>query len=219
MAKDSFVPDDRRPDLPGLPPGLSVEQLARISRFLESRDARRLLAETEVELVRSEENPEEDEGDASGRPSFFALGRFDPTEEAEPLDEDGRVVSKSGEILTATGHRFYAILTLEEPSAYGHSDTTLFAPVYEVGKIVELEIFSQSQDDFAEVLENLRRHAPYQDLEAFPFTYRYFDTSTHLEDPHVDAATGWSRNGRRVMEEAVRQALGLGTVEADPSTE
>lgn len=194
------------PDLPGVPSHLSLEEAAELSRFLDARDLRKGLWRTALFF-----DPLDPDGHDPDRIVRFVTGMKDPELEARPLDEKGRMVAKCGEILTASGHRFHAVLVLEGAAGFDtfqHYDTILVVPTFEAGELADFIIVSQEREDFAGFVARLRRRPPYAGLEVAPYAYRYYDASTHGLDPHVDERTGWSKSGRRVMDEATRRALG-----------
>lgn len=185
----------RRPDLPGLPPDLSVDELARVERFLSERDVRRPYNDHLADFI----------GPPADRGPDVLVG--------------GDAVVKSGEILTASGHRANAVLILDPAPLLEHWDTMFLFPILSASQGREPDVarwatVAHSDEGFASAVESLRAHPPYEDLEPFPFAYRYFDTDLWPEDPHVDATTGWSENGRQVMDRVVRRALSEGRPKA-----
>lgn len=193
-----------RLDLPGLPPNLSLDDLARLYRFLDARDLREATRHTALTV--DPENPEDEE---SERMVPFELGSFDPEMEADPLDDEGRMVAKSGEILTSSGHRFHAALILEGGQnfrTFGQWDAVLFLPMFEDDALYDVAVVSEGSEDFADFVARLREQQPvYRDLQVTPYTYRYYDTAAYPLDPHVDDETGWSKNGKDVMDGIVKR--------------
>lgn len=168
-----------------------MDELARVERFLQARDVRRPYDDLFAELLDADE-------DAA-----------DPT--------DGDVILRSGEVLTATGHRVHAVIVLEASAVFEHLDTLFVFPVLAAAdqrggsSVRRWEPVAQSDGGFASAVASLKADPPYEDLEVFPLAYRYFDTDLWGKDPHVDADTGWSGNGPRIVEEIVRRTLESGT--------
>ena len=201
MPPGSFFPDVHRPDLPWLPPGISVAQLGRLQRFLEARDGRRGLRGSVIQF---------EEPDVPG-PLLrtFTLGAANSGQEAVPLKETTRLVLKSGEVLTASGHRLYGLLALYSGGGLQHWDTMYVLPHPAGSPPNEPALISESDPALEGALRLLKTTGTFADLVLLPYAYRYFDTGVSRQDPHVAPVSGWSDNGRQVMEEVWRRTFAV----------
>ena len=187
------------PDLPTLPMTLSADQLARVSRFLEKRDGRRGLRGSTVQF----EEPDV----PSPFVRSFEMGAAQPEQEKIPLLETTRIVVKSAELLTLSGHRFYCLLILDAQDDFQLWNTEFLLP-HPAGSPPNTPLLlSQDDEVVEETCQQLRATPGFQDLTLIPFAYRYFDVPEWPRDPHVDDNTGWSHTGSQIMNEIVQRAI------------
>lgn len=141
----------------------------------------------------------------------FVLGEADPeSEEAFLGGGTGTLVLKSGEVLTASGHHFFALLALDQASGYALEDAVLVLPGrdadYPAGRPAGFA--STSDPLLPEPLPRLLSDdARFRDLSIHPFAYAYYDVALWEQDPHVDPETGWSYDGGEKVMEALARKL------------
>jgi hypothetical protein len=113
----------------------------------------------------------------------FDLGSVDTRVEAR---DAGRGISwRSGEIHTAFGDRFWAILSIDVGQPHEHWETCI--AYVDFG---EVRLACQTRAGFAEWVERMKETDPV--FEIFPYTYRFLDQEIQAADFHIDDATGWS---------------------------
>ena len=94
------------------------------------------------------------------------------------MDLNDGMLALSGEIKTADGDFFHAILEIDSTSSGEHWGTIIVLP--------DGALVAQDDGDFLELLGKTKE-------QVFPYSYRYFPLpGLYLEDHHVDPATGWS---------------------------
>ncbi len=96
---------------------------------------------------------------------------------------DGSVML-TGEIVTASGHRFHALLGVSLQDSGEHFSTGV---VYRDAN-GQVQIVFQGDADFKDLTDYMQAQHPA--FRMFPYTYRYY--KWHAEDIHVDEDTGWS---------------------------
>lgn len=92
---------------------------------------------------------------------------------------------KSGEIVSASGHRFWALLELDSLSSYEHGGTGIASVIDGVFRFA----WHEDSEDYEQWLADIKRANP--DFQFIPYRYRYFDESVGDRDHHV-GADGWS---------------------------
>ncbi len=124
----------------------------------------------------------------------YTLGLADAEVEAKMARENEGFVLKSGELLTASGHRFYALMALDATSSYENHGCTVAVP----NDAAELEgedpadrfrLYEQGEPDFYSWIARAKASDP--GFEFFPYRYRYFDVSDAERDHHA-GDDGWS---------------------------
>lgn len=90
----------------------------------------------------------------------------------------------TGEIVTASGHRFHALLEISALDSGEHFGTGV---VWE-DKQGRKGLAFQGDSDFKAFIADMQAQDP--DFRAFPYSYRYYSAVGH--DHHIDPDTGWS---------------------------
>lgn len=90
----------------------------------------------------------------------------------------------TGEIVTASGHRFHALLEISALDSGEHFGTG----VAYVDAHGQQQLAFQGEDDFKSFVATMQAMDPA--FKAFPYAYRYYVSV--CRDIHVDEATGWS---------------------------
>lgn len=121
----------------------------------------------------------------SGHVYAYEAGSVAPATEARMARENDGATVKSGEILTASNHRFLAFVDLDADSSY---------ELYGCGVVVLStdgvpEAAWQDEAPFEEW--ERREKAADPSFEAFPYSYAYYDDSDAERDHHV-GDDGWS---------------------------
>jgi hypothetical protein len=133
----------------------------------------------------------------SGNVVDFALGKVDARVEARDV---GRGIAwRSGEIHTASGDRFWAILAIDAEQPHEHWETCV---AYLDGDR-EVQLACQDSAGFAAWVGEIQEADPV--FEFFPYTYRFLDEEIQSANGHINEDTGWS--GAR---EDLEKHFGLG---------
>lgn len=140
------------------------------------KDQREGLKGARIELAYGE-GPE-------AEPALYTLGEADAVAERMIADEQEGFTVKSGELLTASGHHFYALIELDASSSYENWGCGVA-----VGPAENFRLLWQGEDDFEAWIAKTKGEDP--DFEFFPYRYRYFDRTDAERDHHV-GHDGWS---------------------------
>lgn len=140
------------------------------------KDQREDLKGARIELVYGE-GPD-------AEPALYTLGEADPVAERMIAGEQEGFTVKSGELLTASGHHFYALMELDASSSYEN-----YGCGVAVGRGSDFRVLWQGDEDFEAWIEEAKAGNP--GFEFFPYRYRYFDRSDAERDHHV-GDDGWS---------------------------
>lgn len=122
----------------------------------------------------------------NAEPALYTLGEADPVAEAMIADEQEGFAIKSGELATASGHRFYALMELDASSSYENWGCGVAVGSF-AGE--DFRLLWQGDDDFDAWIAEAKNQDPA--FEFFPYRYRYFDRSDSERDHHV-GDDGWS---------------------------
>lgn len=117
-------------------------------------------------------------------PALYTLGEADAVAERMIADEQEGFTVKSGELLTASGHHFYALMELDASSSYENWGCGVA-----IGPAENFRLLWQGDDDFEASIQDVKSEDP--SFEFFPYQYRYFDQSDAQRDHHV-GDDGWS---------------------------
>ena len=119
-------------------------------------------------------------------PALYTLGEVDAVAERMIANEQEGFTVKSGELLTASGQHFYALMELDASSSYEN-----FGCGVAVGDPTSrtFRLLWQGDDDFEAWVQEAKAEDP--GFEFFPYRYRYFDRSDAERDHHV-GEDGWS---------------------------
>ena len=117
-------------------------------------------------------------------PALYTLGEADAVAERMIADEQEGFTLKSGELLTASGHHFYALMELDASSSYENWGCGVA-----IGPAENFRLLWQGEDDFEAWIAKTKGEDP--DFEFFPYRYRYFDRTDAERDHHV-GDDGWS---------------------------
>jgi hypothetical protein len=119
----------------------------------------------------------------SGKVVTFDLGSVGTRVEAR---DAGRGISwRSGELHTASGDRFWALLAIDAGQPHEHWETCV--AYVDFG---EVRLACQNSAGFAEWVERMKEPDPV--FEFFPYTYRFLDEGIQKANAHIDNATGWA---------------------------
>lgn len=121
------------------------------------------------------------------KPFVFTFGSADPEAEREFEQLCDGAALKSGEIVTASGHRFWALLELDSLSSYEHGGTGIASVIGGKFRFA----WHEDSEEYEQWLADMKR--AYPDFQFIPYSYRYFDESVRDRDHHV-GADGWSEH-------------------------
>lgn len=117
----------------------------------------------------------------------LTLGTHEPEKE-EHLLWDGFAMLM-GEVITASGHKFHAVIEICVEDSGEHYGSSLIV-LYPEDNLVAYGTFPQDDPDLKTYVAELKKRLP--DFELFPYRYRYLDETWRHTDHHVDPVTGWS---------------------------
>lgn len=112
-------------------------------------------------------------------------------------EADEGIFMLSGEIVTASGHRFHALLEISALDSGEHSGTGVAYTSPEG----EPQLAFQGEPGFKELVATIQAEDP--SFRMFPYAYHYYmPLMTH--DHHVDDQTGWSDNWESLQRRAAQ---------------
>lgn len=116
----------------------------------------------------------------------YVAGKHVPEAELASAHEGFRTIM--GEVQTASGHRFHALLDLCVPDSHEHYGTSLLVPVS-----ADRWVWLEQDEGLGAWVERINRDVqPEQPVALYPYRYRYLDEDLRGEDHHV-GEDGWSR--------------------------
>ncbi|QIN85456.1 hypothetical protein GBA63_22405 (plasmid) [Rubrobacter tropicus] len=120
----------------------------------------------------------------NAEPALYTLGDTDAVAERMIADEQESFTVKSGELLTASGHHFYALMELDASFSYENWGCGVA-----IGPAENFRLLWQGEDDFEAWIAKTKGEDP--DFEFFPYRCCYFDRTDAERDHHV-GDDGWS---------------------------